>query len=88
MQELTARSIRAVQIFVEALALLCFVVSRLVLLLLELVGTVGERAGVRVLTYTVELPELTNLRLELHLEAQLAHSGFLRQSSASLPQFD
>ena len=73
----------------EALALLCFVVSRLVLFLLQLVGTVSERAGVRILTYAVKLPELTNLRLELHLEPQLTcGGGFLCQSSAFLSHFD
>ena len=47
----------------------------------------GERAGVRVLAYAVELPELTNLRLELHLEPQLTCRRFLSQSSASLSHF-
>ena len=86
MEELAARTIRAVQLFVEALTLLCLVVSRLILLLLQLVGAMGERAGVRVFAYAVQLPEFTNLRLKFNLEALLpsAANSFLSRCKANL----
>ena len=55
----------------EALALLCFVIARLVMLLLQFVSPVGERARVREFTDAVQLPEFANLGLEFRPKAAL-----------------
>ena len=70
-EELAARPVRTVQFLVEPLALLGLVVARLVMPLLQLRGAVRERALIRILTRPIQLPELANLRLELHLETLL-----------------
>ena len=68
MEELTSCSVWAVEIFVEALALLGLVVLVHVCSLLELVGAVGERTGVTVLAGSVQLPEFTDLSFKLEFE--------------------
>ena len=78
MEELAARTVRAVELLVEPLALLGLVVAGHVSALLQLVSSMSERAGVRVLTCSVELPELADLSLELELEAlMLGYAGLL-----------
>ena len=68
-KELASGTIWAIKFFMEALALLCLVISWLVLSQLQFIRAVGERAGILVLTSASVLPEFANLRLELHLEA-------------------
>ena len=78
MEELAARTVRAVELLVEPLALLGLVVAGHVSALLQLVSSMSERAGVRVLACAVELPELADLSLELKLEAlMLGYAGLL-----------
>ena len=69
MKELASGTIWAIKFFMEALALLCLVISWLVLSQLQFIGAMGERARILVLTSAGVLPEFANLRLELHLEA-------------------
>ena len=72
MEELAACTVRAVELLVETLALLCLVVTRLICALLELMFSVRKRASIIVLASATQLPKLANLRLEFHLEALLS----------------
>lgn len=68
MQKLTARSIRTVQVLVEALALLGLVIAWLIFASQQFFAAVSKRARLTILTETVQLPELADFGLKLHAE--------------------
>jgi len=70
-------SVRTVQLFVEAFALLRLVIPWHVCPLLQLVATVRERARIRVFARAIQLPKFANLSLEFHFETLLQHLACL-----------
>ena len=79
MEELASRTIWAVKLLVEALALLGLIVPGLVSSLFELVGAVSEGARIVVLARAVQLPEFADLSLEFHFEALFTVGTFLNR---------